>query len=198
MRTGLYFGSFNPIHIGHLIVANTMIETAGFDEVWMVISPQNPFKKPEELAPESDRKAMVDIALQDHPEISSCDVEFSMSRPSYTIDTLLKLQEMHPDREFAIIMGTDNLVHFHKWKRYEDILKTVSLHVYDRRTEINIPERFKNHKSIHSYNFPLVDVSSTMLRNKSGADESIRYWVLSSVEAYIEDHRLYRIPSSDD
>ena len=191
MKTGLYFGSYNPIHIGHLIVANTMMESVGFDEVWMVISPQNPFKSPVELAPESDRKAMVDLAIEDHPGMLSCNVEFTMSRPSYTIDTLTVLQEQYPDREFALIMGMDNLIHFHKWKRYEDILERVTLHVYDRHTNAAAPERFKDHPSIRHYDFPLVDVSSTMLRNKIAKDESIRYWVPREVEAYIRENRIF-------
>jgi len=193
MKTGLYFGSFNPIHIGHLIVADTMIEEAGFDEVWMVISPQNPFKSVRELAPETDRKAMVDLAVRDHPDIHSCDVEFSLARPSYTIDTLAVLTDKFPDRDFAIIMGMDNLMYFHKWKRYEDIIKQVPLHVYDRKIDQGIPDEFKKHPSIHVHDLPLINVSSTRLRAKVAAGQSIRYWVLSEVENYIAEKQLYKV-----
>ncbi len=121
MKIGLFFGSFNPIHIGHLIIANTMAENTDLEEVWFVVSPQNPFKKQKSLLHEFDRLEMVERAIQDNFKLKASDIEFHLPRPSYTIDTLTVLQEKYPEHQFGLIMGGDNLSHFHKWKNYEQI-----------------------------------------------------------------------------
>ena len=129
---GLFFGSFNPIHVGHLIIANHVAQLESIDEVWLVISPHNPHKKKESLLPDLNRLYMVNIAIEDNNKLRASDIEFKMPQPSYTIDTLTYLKEKHPDYKFNLIMGADNLRSFHKWKNYEVILKEHKLLVYPR------------------------------------------------------------------
>ena len=133
MKVGLFFGSFNPIHTGHLIIANVMIESTDIQKVWFVVSPQNPLKKSKSLLHEFDRLDMVRAAAYDNYNLDVSDVEFNLPRPSYTIDTLVYLSEKHPDNEFVLIIGEDNLKSFPKWKNFESILKNYSLYVYPRR-----------------------------------------------------------------
>jgi len=133
MDIGLFFGSFNPIHIGHLIIANLVKETTDVQEVWFVVSPQNPFKKNKNLLHEFDRLAMVEAAVADDYSFRAIDVEFSMSKPSYTVDTLTLLQEKHPEKTFHLIIGEDNLSSFPKWKNHEQILAHFNLIVYPRK-----------------------------------------------------------------
>lgn len=194
---GLYFGSFNPIHIGHLIVANSMREHLGFDAVWFVISPQNPFKKHLELADESDRYNMVELATKDRDHLEAMDIEFTLPKPSYTIQTLEVLEKEYPEHRFAIIMGKDNLVHFKKWKQYEDVLEKVNLEVYDRDISEDIPEDILQHESIRIHDLPLINVSSTWLRKKVANGESISYWVADQVEEYILEHGIYSAESQE-
>ena len=118
MKVGLYFGSFNPIHLGHLVIAQTLFQRGSLDQVWFVVSPQNPFKKQESLAHEQDRLRMVELAIADNFHFRASDVEFRMPRPSYTIDTLTYLTDKHPQHQFSLFLGSDNLRHFHKWKNY--------------------------------------------------------------------------------
>lgn len=191
MKIGLYFGSFNPIHIGHLIVADTMLNAAQLEEVWYVISPQNPFKQNQNLADEQHRLAMVNESIQNHPKLKSCDIEFNLSKPSYTIHTLEALHKKYPEHEFTILMGSDNLIYFHKWKAFEEILKLVPIQVYARATDVEVPEIWQNHKRIIIHPLPLINVSSTKIRNKVKAEESIRYWVRDEVKEYISTHKLY-------
>jgi len=192
MKIGLYFGSFNPIHIGHLIVANTMIEKIEFDQVWMVISPQNPFKRSSGLANEQDRKFMTELAVANHAAIVASDVEFHLPKPSYTIETLHVLFEKHPSHTFSLIMGKDNLIHFNKWKNYEAILECVDIQVYDRKINAKIPPELADHPKIFIHQFPLINVSSTMIRNKAANGESIKYWVPNEVEHYILENDIFR------
>lgn len=192
MKTGLYFGSFNPVHIGHLIVADALIEAVGFEEVWLVVSPQSPFKPESELAPEQHRKEMAELAAATHDRLIVSTVEFDLPRPSYTIDTIRALQKEYPGREFSLIMGMDNLLYFDKWKDHEEILRKADIHVYDRAVEEEIPEEFHNHPGITIHRFPLINVSSTRLRENTRKGKSIKYWVPADVEAYILDNGLYR------
>ena len=129
---GLFFGSFNPIHTGHMIIANLVKETTSVEEVWFIVSPQNPFKKNKNLLHEFDRLDMVNAAIADDYQFRSSDVEFNMPRPSYTIDTLTVLQEKHPDKKFKLIIGEDNLASFPKWKNHDKILEHFGLIVYPR------------------------------------------------------------------
>jgi nicotinate-nucleotide adenylyltransferase len=189
MNVGLYFGSFNPVHNGHLEIAMYVLETNLCSEVWFVVSPQNPLKDIREIISEEDRMNMLELAIQKFPEMKICDVEFSMPRPSYTIDTLDKLQMMYPDHVFSIIMGMDNLVVFRKWKSWEDILIRHRLLVYPRQKNTE-PEL--THPNIHVMtNAPLIDMSSSMIRQKIAAGQPVRNYLDPEVIGYIREHGLY-------
>lgn len=188
-KTGLFFGSFNPIHIGHLIIANTMLENTDLAEVWFVVSPQNPFKKSTSLAHESDRLYMVRQAISDNYRMRACDIEFHMPRPSYTIDTLVRLDEQYPDHKFALIVGEDNLEHFGKWKNADQILKNYQLYVYPR-PKCPVSE-IKNHPSVRMVEAPLIDISATFIRNLIRNNKSVRYLIPEEVEGYIKSKKIY-------
>lgn len=189
-KVGLFFGSFNPIHIGHLIIAEYMISTAGFDEVWLVVSPQNPFKEQDELIPGNHRLEMVKLAISGNEKIKVSEVEFGLPKPSYTIQTLNKLFESHPDYSFGIIMGSDNIVHFEKWRNATDILSKVMLYVYRRVGYGN--EEFEKHERVIMYNAPVLHISATFIRELMNEKKSIRYLVPEKVITYLTENNLYR------
>lgn len=189
MKIGLYFGSFNPIHIGHLAIANYLVEYSDLDEVWMVISPQNPLKNKKSLLNEYDRLKMVELALQDNWKIKACDIEFNLPKPSYTIDTLSYLSERNPKHNFVLIAGTDNFQSFKKWKNYEQILNHYQVYVYPR-PGYNLGE-FKNHESIKTIEAPLMEISSSFVRESIKNNKDIRYFIPSGVYDYIEKMNFY-------
>ncbi|MFN3403722.1 MAG: nicotinate (nicotinamide) nucleotide adenylyltransferase [Cytophagaceae bacterium] len=190
MKIGLFFGSFNPIHIGHLIIANVMVERTDIDKVWFVISPLNPFKNSKSLLHEFDRYEMVRLATHDNPNFMVSDIEFHLPRPSYTIDTLTYLQERHHDKKFALIIGEDNLEQFQNWKNYQQILEYFSLYVYSRP---NVREStLKNHPSVRMVEAPLLDISATFIRDCIKNNQSIKYLVPEDVENYISSKKFYR------
>jgi len=189
LKVGLFFGSFNPIHVGHLIIANIMVEHTDLDEVWFVVSPQNPFKKNNNLLHEFDRLEMVRQAVHDDYKFKASDVEFNMPRPSYTIDTLTWLSEKNKDKEFVLIIGEDNLAQFPRWKNYETILEYYSLYVYPRQD--SEPSELKNHPKVKWVSAPMIDISATFIRKCVTEGKSIRYMVPDSVENYIKDHKFY-------
>lgn len=189
MKIGLFFGSFNPIHVGHLIIANTMATTTDLEQVWFVVSPQNPFKKTKSLLHEFDRLDMVERAIADNSRLKVTDIEFSMPRPSYTIDTLRKLQEKFPQHTFTLIMGEDNLEQFANWKAHEEILNGFGLYVYPRP---NSPiTTFRDHPNVRLVQAPLLDISATFIRESIRANRSIRYMVPDIVEEMIERKKFY-------
>ena len=189
MKIGLFFGSFNPIHVGHLIIANRMAYCTDLEQVWFVVSPQNPFKKNKSLLHEQDRLTMVDKAISDNYRLKTSNIEFTMPKPSYTIDTLTKLVERHPTHEFKLIMGEDNLVQFENWKNYEKILEYYEIYVYPRP---NTPEHhFKNHPKVKFIEAPLLDISATFIRNSIKEGKPIRYMVPDVVEEYIRWQKFY-------
>ena len=189
MKVGLFFGSFNPIHIGHLIIANIMAETTDLKKVWMVVSPQNPFKPSKGLLHEFDRFDMVRAAVYDHYKIEACDIEFHLPKPSYTIHTLVHLSEKHPDKEFKVVMGEDNLVNFVKWKNHERILEDYGLYVYPRpRTQLS---DLKSHPNVKMVDAPMLDISATFLRKCIRNGQSIRYLVPDVVEEMIRTKGFY-------
>ena len=189
MKIGLFFGSFNPIHVGHLIIANTMAENSALDEVWFVVSPQNPFKKKSSLLHEFDRLDMVEKAIADNYKLKASDIEFHLPKPSFTIDTLTYIQEKHPQHQFALIMGSDNLTHFHKWKNYEQILTFYQIYYYPRPN--TQPSDFEQHPAVHAVEAPLLDISATFIRNLIKEGKSIKYLVHEDVEAYILQKKFY-------
>ncbi|MCO5248521.1 MAG: nicotinate (nicotinamide) nucleotide adenylyltransferase [Chitinophagales bacterium] len=189
MKIGLFFGSFNPIHNGHLIIANKMYEAAGFDEVWFIPSPQNPFKEQKDLLPFIYRYEMIQNVIESQPHLKVDPIEDSLDIPSYTITTLEALHRLYPKNEFHIIMGTDILIDFHLWKEYEKILKTTQLHVYNR----TIDEDIKKSKSdkIHYYSLPLLDISSTSIRASIHSGKSVIGELDSKVWQIIKKQKWY-------
>jgi nicotinate-nucleotide adenylyltransferase len=189
LKTGLFFGSFNPVHIGHLIIANIMAETTDLDKVWMVVSPQNPFKPSRGLLHEFDRYDMMRAAVYDHYKIEASDIEFHLPKPSFTIHTLLHLSDRHPDKAFKVIMGEDNLVNFVKWKSYERILEDYGLYVYPRPNAQ--PSELKSHPNVKMVEAPMLDISATFIRNCVKKHQSIRYLVPDAVEEMIRIKGFY-------
>jgi nicotinate-nucleotide adenylyltransferase len=190
VKIGLFFGSFNPIHIGHLIIANIMAETTDLKKVWFVVSPQNPFKPSKGLLHEFDRYDMVRAAISDNFKLEVSDVEFHLPKPSYSIHTLVHLKEKHPEKEFKIIMGEDNLVSFTKWKNHEVILRDFGLYVYPRPAVQ--PSDLKMHPNVKLVEAPMLDISATFIRNCIRNNKSIRYMVHEAVEAIIESKGFYK------
>jgi nicotinate-nucleotide adenylyltransferase len=189
MNIGLYFGSFNPIHIGHLIIANIVLESADLHEIWFVVSPQNPFKSASSLLHEFDRYEMVRLAIHDNYKFRASDIEFHLPRPGYTIDTLSYLQERHPADTFCLIIGEDNLEQFKRWKNYESILEYFKLLVYQRPH--SQPSELKAHPKVHMIEAPLLDISASFIRNAIKSGRSIKYLVPEVVENYIRDKKFY-------
>ena len=190
MNIGLFFGSFNPIHIGHLIIANTVAEHKDIAQVWFVVSPLNPFKSSKNLLHEFDRIDMVELAIEDNFNLRASDIEFHMTRPSYTIDTLTYLSERHPKHNFKLIIGGDNLKNFHKWKNYKAILDHYGLIVYPRPQSI-VPEEIKAHPNVKMINAPLLDISATYIRKQIREGKSIQYIVPPKVAEHIAFKKLY-------
>ncbi len=189
-KIGLFFGSFNPVHVGHMILANYMATRTGLDEVWIVVSPQNPFKKSNSLARDHDRLHLMELAIGDTPGLRASRVEFDLPKPSYTIDTLAVLHDKYPDYEFSLIMGSDNLVSFRKWKNYEIILRDYSLRVYPRP---GYPGGdLLDHPSVSLHEAPLMQLSATYIREAIREGRSIRYLVPPAVEEEILRSGLYR------
>ncbi len=187
---GLFFGSFNPIHTGHLIIANYMANYTALDEVWLVVTPHNPLKKKDSLINQYDRLEMVNLAIEKTENIRSSTIEFSLPQPSYTIDTLAHLREKYPEKAFALIMGSDNLVSLHKWKNYEVILRDYRVLVYPR-PNYPTPAEWVDHPSITITDTPLMEFSSTFIRNAVKSGKNIRYFVPDAVMAFIEGKGLY-------
>ena len=189
MEIGLFFGSFNPIHNGHLIIAQSVLENAGLDEVWYVVSPQNPLKKNKSLLHEFDRLDMVRLAIDDNERFRASDVEFHMPRPSYTIDTLVYLREKHPLKKFRLIIGGDNLAIFPKWKNSQAILREFGLIVYPRSGSIS--GDLMEHPNVMTIEAPLMNISATFIRKCIREEKSIRYLVPQKVEDYIRSKKLF-------
>ena len=184
MDIGLFFGSFNPIHTGHMIIANLVKETTIVEEVWFVVSPQNPFKKNKNLLHEFDRYAMVEAAVADDYKFRVSDIEFGMPKPSYTIDTLVVLQEKYPDKVFHLIIGEDNLSSFPKWKNSDKVLEHFNLIVYPRRG--SKPSDLISHERVTMIEAPEVDISATLIRKLVREGKSIKYLVPETVAGLIQ------------
>jgi nicotinate-nucleotide adenylyltransferase len=189
LKIGLFFGSFNPIHVGHLIVANIMANTTDLQQVWFVVSPQNPFKKNKTLLHEQDRYDLVSRAIAHNAKFKVSDVEFAMSKPSYTIDTLARLSEKHPEHEFKLIIGEDNLAAFANWKNHDKILEYYGLYVYPRPGAA--AHSFATHPQVRFVQAPLLDISATFIRECIRNRKPITYMVSDDVEALIKAKRYY-------
>lgn len=189
-KIGLFFGSFNPIHMGHLIIANIMAENTDLHKVWFVVSPQNPLKPSKGLLHEFDRYDMVKAAIADNYKLEVSDAEFHLPKPSYTIHTLAYLKEKHPAKEFKVIVGGDNLENFSKWKNHEEILNQFGLYVYRRPGVTNT--ELERHAHVQMIDAPLLDISATYIRNNIKHNKSIRYLVPEPVEQLIHLKNFYR------
>lgn len=189
-KIGLFFGSFNPVHVGHLIIADYMATHTDLDKVWMVVSPHNPLKQRSTLAKDYDRLHLVRLGIGDNPQIIASDVEFNLPKPSYTVDTLAFLKDKYPQYQFVLIMGGDNIGTLHKWKNYEVLLRDFSIYVYNRPDYA--PGSLGDHPSVKLFDAPLMELSSTYIRERLKAGQSVRYLVPESVEKYLEETALYK------
>ena len=195
-KIGLYFGSFNPIHIGHLAIANYMIEfSPDLDHIWFVISPQNPLKKKSTLLANHHRLYLTELAIGNDPELEASDIEFYLPRPSYTINTLTYLEERYPTNRFALIMGADNLKTINKWKNYDLLLEKYEIYVYPRpgypTSKITTEKNILKNAVIHYVDAPLMEISSSFIRTSIKEGKNIRYFLPPKVYEYIRDMHFY-------
>jgi nicotinate-nucleotide adenylyltransferase len=192
MKVGLYFGTFNPIHTGHLAIANHMAEFSDLDQIWMVVTPHNPLKKKNTLLDDHHRLQMVFLATEDYPKIRPSDIEFKLPQPNYTVNTLAHLQEKFPQHEFSLIMGEDNLNSLHKWKNYEVILQNHEIYVYPRVNNEVLSDEFKGHPKIHKIDAPIMEISSTFIRESIKNGKNIRPLLPEKVWQYVEHNLFYK------
>ncbi|HEV8273623.1 MAG TPA: nicotinate (nicotinamide) nucleotide adenylyltransferase [Chitinophagaceae bacterium] len=189
MDIGLYFGSFNPIHIGHLIIANHVLNETAINKIWFVVSPQNPFKESKTLLDEFDRLHLVRLATQEDNRIKCSDIEFTLPKPSYTSNTLIFLGEKYPEHQFALIMGSDSYQNLDKWKNYETIVNNYSIYVY-KREGYDIKKAYTNAPII--LNAPIIQISASQIRESIKSGKSIRYLVPEIVREEIETRKFYK------
>jgi nicotinate-nucleotide adenylyltransferase len=192
MKIGLFFGSFNPVHTGHLLIANYFVQFTQLDKIWFIVSPQNPFKANGTLLDEGTRLEMLKLAINGDERFNASDFEFNLPRPSYTVNTLAELQKTHPNDTFIPIIGGDNLQSFHLWKDYEKIIANHEIYVY-RRAGFHENPLLANHPKIKIFEVPLLNISSTYIREMLQAEKSVKYLVPEKVEKYIKEHRLYQL-----
>ena len=189
MKIGLFFGSYNPIHIGHLAIASYMVEFTDLDQLWFVVSPQNPFKQKNTLLPDYQRFELVNQAIGNNFKFRASNIEFNLSKPSYTIDTLTYLHDKFPKYDFVLIMGSDNLENFHKWKNFEEILKYHELYVYPRtNTKEN---ELINHSKVKIVNAPIMEISSSFIRKSIKEGKDMQYFLPEKVYKYIKEMHFY-------
>ncbi|SEF78778.1 nicotinate-nucleotide adenylyltransferase [Halpernia humi] len=191
-KIGLFFGSFNPIHIGHLILANYILENTDMDELWFVVSPQNPFKEKKSLLNDHNRLAMVRLAIKNYPQMRASNIEFSLPTPSYTIDTLIYLKEKYPKNSFSLIMGEDNLKSLHKWKNFELLIKNYQIIVYPRTSSEERPEITWNQENIHRISAPIIELSATEIRRMIRDKKNVRPMLPPEVFEYLDGSNFYR------
>jgi nicotinate-nucleotide adenylyltransferase len=192
MKIGLYFGSFNPIHIGHLVIANHLAEHSDLNQIWFIVTPHNPFKKKSSLLDNHQRLEMVYRATKDYTKLKPSDIEFNLPQPNYTINTLVHLQEKYPEHEFSLIMGEDNLKSFHRWKNHELILENHHIYVYPRISKNKIETQFDNHKKIHFIDAPVMELSSTFIRNSIEEGKNIKPMLPEFVWEYLDEMNFYK------
>lgn len=190
MKTGLFFGSFNPVHVGHLAIANFMVEFTDIDQIWFVLSPHNPFKKKSTLLPDYTRLDLLNLAIDDDPRFKSSNIEFKLPKPSYTIDTLTYLKDQFPKKDFVLIMGSDILCSFHKWKNYEQIEQNYKRYIYPRSTNEKIDKQ--QHVNVEFVNAPIIEISSSFIRDALKHGKDIRHFLPSKVFGIIDKMGYYR------
>lgn len=198
MKIGLYFGTYNPIHVGHLIIANYMADYSVLDQVWLVVTPQNPLKEKSTLLADFHRLSLVKEAIEDNPKLRVSDIEFNLTKPNFTVNTLAHLQEKYPEHEFSLIMGEDNLRTLHKWYNYEIILKNHMIYVYPRvLIEQEQPTDFESEIRNHPHvvfckDAPVMNVSSTFIRQAIKNNKDVQYLLTERVLKYVEEMRFYK------
>ena len=195
-QVGLYLGSFNPIHLGHLVIANHMLNQAGLDEVWFMVTPSSPHKQGVDMIPEEHRLQMAHLALADHPHLKASNVEFTLPRPNYTADTMAHMREAHPGVEFSIIMGQDNLEGFHTWKDHEALMAAHRLLVYPRlSTGSSEPSgeaaKWLSHPRVEIHEAPVIAISSTYIRDAITSGYDVQFLLPDAVVAYIGNNHFY-------
>ncbi|MBN1253320.1 MAG: nicotinate-nucleotide adenylyltransferase [Bacteroidales bacterium] len=188
-KIGLYFGSFNPIHNGHLAIANYMLEFTDIEQIWFVVSPQNPFKQKQNILPDYQRLEMVNLAIEDKNGYYASNIEFNLPKPSFTIDTLTYLYDKYPDKEFVLIMGTDNLINFHKWKNFNEILRYYHIYVYPRPGSVNT--ELMKHPQVKLVDAPLMEISSSFLRNSIKEKKNVQFFMPQKVYDFIKEMHFY-------
>ena len=188
MNIGLYFGSFNPIHIGHLIIASHVANNCDLDQVWFVVSPQNPLKKEGSLLNEHHRKHLIDLSIEGEKRLRTSNVEFKLPKPSYTVDTMTYLAEKYPEHSFSIIMGSDSYSNIKRWKNYEVLLRNYEIYIYER-PGFKIKEKIE--AKITVLQAPLLEISSTHIRELIHMKKSIKFLVPDIVKEEIEKHQYY-------
>ncbi|QQV03075.1 MULTISPECIES: nicotinate (nicotinamide) nucleotide adenylyltransferase [Chryseobacterium] len=192
-KIGLFFGSFNPIHIGHLILANYILENSDMNELWFVVSPQNPFKEKKSLLKDHNRLEMVELAIRNYPSMRASNVEFGLPTPSYTIDTLTYLKEKHPDYSFSLIMGEDNLQSLYKWKNADILIKNHHIIVYPRiSNEENYKSEISQHENISLIKAPVIELSATEIRNMIKEGKNVRPMLPPEVFDYLDGSSFYK------
>jgi len=192
VKIGLYFGTFNPIHVGHMIIANHMAEHSDLEQIWMVVTPHNPLKQKSTLLDDAKRLQLVQLATEDFPKIKASDIEFKLPQPNYTVNTLAHLYDKFPQHEFSLIMGEDNLKSLHKWKNYEVILQNHDVYIYPRISSEAENLQFKDHPKIHLIDAPIVEISSTFIRDSIKNQKNIRPLLSEKVWEYIDHNNFYK------
>ena len=197
MKIGLFFGTFNPIHVGHLIIANHLAQHPDIDQVWLVVTPHNPHKEKSTLLADHMRLDMVRDAIYDSPQLKVCDIEFHLAKPNYTISTLTHLQEKYPNDEFSLLLGADNLRSFQKWYNWEQILAHHKLYVYPRiaevETELNLSNELSQHPNIELVkDVPILGISASFVRSQLAAGKDCSFLLTEPVAKFIADRRLYQ------
>ena len=191
-KVGLFFGTFNPIHVGHLIIGNHFVEHSDLDEVWFVVTPHNPHKEKSNLLDDNHRLTMVRIAVEDYPKLKACNIEFDLPQPNYTVNTLVHLEERYPEHCFSLIMGEDNLKSFHKWKNHEVILERHSIYVYPRISQGVIMDKWKNNTSITLVDAPIIELTSTFIRNSIKQGKNVKPLLPHEVWIYLDEMNFYK------
>lgn len=191
MKIGLFFGTYNPVHVGHMVIANYMVEFTDLDQIWMVVTPQNPFKQKQSMLKDYDRLHLVQLAIGDDLKLKASNIEFGMEQPNYTVHTLAYLREKHPSYKFALIMGADNLNHFHKWKNHENIIEEHELYVYPRM-ESNDGGELRFHYKVNYVDAPVMKISSSFIRSAIAEGKNVSHYMPKEVAKYIEEMNFYR------
>ena len=193
MKAGLFFGSFNPVHAGHMVIANYMAEFTDLDEVWLVVSPLNPFKKKDTLLADHHRLELVARAIGfDYNKIKASNIEFKLPKPSYTINTLAYLGEKFPQNQFALIMGADNLNTVPRWKNAEMILNNYEIYVYPRINSTQTEPEINLKKSLHFVDAPVIEISSSFIRDAIATGKDVRYYLPEKAYLYLDEMNFYK------